>query len=69
VLYTDGIVEAVNAQGEMFGYRRFSMLLQSAWSDDLEDYWKNIMSGYHNWAVNQDDDLTFMMIRRSGEPR
>jgi len=69
VLYTDGIVEAVNAQGEMFGYRRFSMLLQSAWSDNLEDYWKNIMSGYHNWAVNQDDDLTFMMIRRSGEPR
>ncbi|NLF95339.1 MAG: SpoIIE family protein phosphatase [Candidatus Riflebacteria bacterium] len=69
VLYTDGIVESVNVQGEMFGYRRFAMLLQSAWADDLEEYWKNIMSGYKSWAVNQDDDLTFMIIRLSGESR
>ncbi len=69
VLYTDGIVEAVNAQGEMFGYRRFAVLLQTAWADDLEEYWQNIMSGYNSWAVNQDDDLTFMMIRLSGESR
>ena len=67
VLYTDGVVEAVNAQGEMFGYQRFAALLQSAWADDLEEYWQNIMSGYNSWAVNQDDDLTFMMIRFSGE--
>ncbi|HAE38226.1 MAG TPA: hypothetical protein DCG57_06245 [Candidatus Riflebacteria bacterium] len=69
ILYTDGIIEAVDASGEMMGYPRFEKLLQTAWAEDLEDYWKNIMAGYNTWAVNQDDDLTFLMIRRSGEDR
>ncbi len=67
ILYTDGIVEAVNASGEVIGYSRFEKLLQTAWAEDLEEYWKNIMAGYNSWAVNQDDDLTFLMIRLSGE--
>jgi sigma-B regulation protein RsbU (phosphoserine phosphatase) len=69
ILYTDGIIEAVDASGEMMGYPRFEKLLQTAWAEDLEEYWKNIMAGYNCWAVNQDDDLTFLMIRRSGEVR
>ncbi|EKD81904.1 MAG: hypothetical protein ACD_39C01579G0002, partial [uncultured bacterium] len=69
VFYTDGIIEAVDAKGEMFGYQRFEGLLQTAWSENLEDYWKNIMAGYNAWAVSQDDDLTFLMVRRSGGRR
>ncbi|EKD81056.1 MAG: hypothetical protein ACD_39C02003G0001, partial [uncultured bacterium] len=69
IFYTDGIIEAVDTTGEMLGYPRFEKLLQTAWSSDLEEYWKNIMAGYNRWAVSQDDDLTFLMLRRSGGSR
>ncbi|PKL43887.1 MAG: hypothetical protein CVV41_08995 [Candidatus Riflebacteria bacterium HGW-Riflebacteria-1] len=69
IFYTDGIVEAADAKDEMFGYTRFEKLLQAAWSEDLEEYWKNIMTAYNRWAVSQDDDLTFLMLRRSGGSR
>ncbi len=64
ILYTDGIIEATNKSGEMFGYPRFLQLLKSAWNEDLETYWQGIHSGYRAWAENQDDDLTFLMLRR-----
>lgn len=63
ILYTDGIIEAVGPSGEMFDYERFTELLKSAWNQDLEVYWQNILTGYYAWAAVQDDDLTFMMIR------
>lgn len=63
ILYTDGIIEATNAAGEMFDYSRFTRLLQTAWSEDLETYWQQIYAGYQAWAVAQDDDLTFLMLR------
>jgi len=64
ILYTDGIIEATNKSGEMFGYPRFLQLLKSAWNEDLEIYWQGIHAGYRAWAENQDDDLTFLMLRR-----
>lgn len=64
ILYTDGIIEATSRSGEMFGYPRFLQLLQSAWNEDLETYWQGIYAGYRTWAENQDDDLTFLMLRR-----
>ncbi len=63
ILYTDGIIEATNAAGEMFDYSRFTRLLQTAWAEDLETYWQQIYEGYQAWAVAQDDDLTFLMLR------
>lgn len=63
ILYTDGVVEATDAVGEMFGYSRFDHLLQTAWAEDLELYWQQIFTGYKAWAVTQDDDLTFLMLR------
>lgn len=63
VLYTDGIIESVGTTGEQFGYQRFTDLLQSAWHSDLEVYWRNIIEGYRKWALCQDDDLTFLLLR------
>jgi len=51
----------------MFGYPRFLQLLKSAWNEDLETYWQGIHAGYSTWAENQDDDLTFLIMRREGE--
>ncbi|HNX75864.1 MAG TPA: SpoIIE family protein phosphatase [Candidatus Rifleibacterium sp.] len=63
VLYTDGIVEAVGKDGLQFGYPRFVESLQSAWDENLEAYWQKIIDGHHNWAIAQDDDLTFLLLR------
>ncbi len=63
VLYTDGIVEATDRNEEQFGYPRFVNLLQTAWDKDLEKYWHNIIEGHHAWALAQDDDLTFLLLR------
>ncbi|MFZ5951586.1 MAG: SpoIIE family protein phosphatase, partial [Candidatus Rifleibacteriota bacterium] len=63
ILYTDGIIEAVDSKQEAFGYERFENLLQNAWSENLEQYWNSIIDVNRKWALNQDDDLTFMMIR------
>ncbi|MEW6709945.1 MAG: SpoIIE family protein phosphatase [Candidatus Riflebacteria bacterium] len=63
ILYTDGIIEAVDCKQDPFGYERFENLLQNAWTKDLEQYWNNIIDVNRKWAVNQDDDLTFMIIR------
>lgn len=68
ILYTDGIIEATSKSGEMFGYPRFLQLLKSAWNEDLETYWQGIHAGYRAWAENQDDDLTFLMLRREEKP-
>lgn len=63
ILYSDGIIEAHGPDLELFGYERFEQLLVSAWSNDLQQYWQNIMAANSAWAENQDDDLTFMLVR------
>jgi serine phosphatase RsbU (regulator of sigma subunit) len=63
VLYTDGIIEAINQDDEMFDYRRFVELLKKSFDKDLESFWQKIIAGNRQWAVRQDDDLTFMLIR------
>lgn len=63
ILYTDGIIEAINQAGEVFNFDRFVLLLQSSWAEDLEVYWQNINEANKVWAVSQDDDLTFLMLR------
>ncbi len=67
VLYSDGIIESRGPGSELFGYERFEELLAFAWSDNLEQYWENIMAANSAWAQAQDDDLTFMLIRHLEE--
>jgi sigma-B regulation protein RsbU (phosphoserine phosphatase) len=67
ILYTDGIIEAVNSKGKMFDYSRFETLLKSAWSEDLKTYWQRIIQANRIWSVAQDDDLTFLLLKYDGE--
>ena len=63
ILYTDGIIEATNAAGEVFDFSRFEKLLLASWHSDLEIWWENIYRGYCGWAAAQDDDITFLMLK------
>lgn len=63
VLYSDGIIEATDKNGNPFDFERFENLLRNAWDRDLEAYWQNIYAAYKAWAAIQDDDITFLMVR------
>lgn len=63
ILYTDGIIEATNAAGEVFDFVRFEKLLLASWHPDLETWWAGIYKGYCGWAASQDDDITFLMLK------
>ncbi len=63
ILYTDGIIEATNAAGEVFDFARFEKLLLGTWNADLETWWQDIFKGYSGWAHTQDDDITMLMLK------
>lgn len=63
ILYSDGIIEAKNANGEMFALERLVDLLKQSWADDLEEYWRRIIKGYQAWREFQDDDVSMVLIR------
>ncbi|NLF96485.1 MAG: SpoIIE family protein phosphatase [Candidatus Riflebacteria bacterium] len=67
VLYTDGIAEASNAEGEGFGYERLRDLLVTAYDADPEVYYRHIYEAYTQWIVSADDDLTLIVINRQHE--
>lgn len=65
VFYTDGIIESKNKSGEMLGYNRFKLLLQSAWDKNPEKYYNNIYGEYINHVgidAEADDDLTIAIL-------
>lgn len=67
VFYSDGIIEATNSQGKMLGYVGFEKLLKESWNRNLSIFWQNLFEGHNNWAKKQDDDITFLLIRRLNE--
>lgn len=65
LLYTDGIAEANNAEGEEFGYERLKELLLEVYDPDPEVYYKRVYAGYQKWARSADDDLTLIIINHN----
>ena len=65
--YTDGVTEAVNKEGEMFGQERFEKQLQDNGSD--ENLFDTICASLIAFRgdVPQNDDITLMEIRYDGE--
>jgi phosphoserine phosphatase RsbU/P len=66
LLYTDGLIEAANANGDFFGQDAVSALLRqtadlppSAASDE-------IISAVQHWSASQDDDLTVLLCDYQG---
>jgi sigma-B regulation protein RsbU (phosphoserine phosphatase) len=67
VCYSDGVTEAANADGEMFGLSRLTELVQAnktAEPDDLVAIIKDAVLSYAN-GIPLGDDLTILVIRAS----
>jgi serine phosphatase RsbU (regulator of sigma subunit) len=63
ILYTDGIIETKNEQGEEMGFDNFQRILCDSYSEDLEKYYNNIFNAYLAWSPSAEDDITFVLYR------
>jgi hypothetical protein len=61
LLYTDGIVEAANANGEEFGQDRLGHLLLESDGKTAEQTAQLIESAVTSWSSGQNDDLTIIV--------
>ncbi len=64
ILYTDGIVEAMNEKNEMFGFDRLLDMVQEARSMTAEALLKEILDKVDEFAggAAQHDDLTVIVV-------
>jgi serine phosphatase RsbU (regulator of sigma subunit) len=65
VLYTDGIVEAMNAQQEIFGFERLLEVVKTSQAPTAESLLKEILAKVNEFAgeAEQHDDLTAIVIK------
>jgi sigma-B regulation protein RsbU (phosphoserine phosphatase) len=61
LLYTDGLVEARDGAGEMFGKDRLSQTLAATAKLPTEAAAAQIMSAVESWSTEQDDDRTVLV--------
>ncbi len=66
VLYTDGLVESRNGQGEELGYEKFKNLLRENHSSGSQQFYERIMAANRLWRQNQppQDDYSLMILSR-----
>lgn len=61
LLYTDGLVEAKNALGEMFGDEALATELQHAAKLTPAEAVERIIAKVQSWGISQEDDLTALV--------
>ena len=67
VLYTDGIVEARNDTGEVFGLDRVTALVESHAAASVATIRDRILEAVLGWAGEElEDDMTMMVLRHVG---
>ena len=68
VLYTDGVSEAMNSEGEEFGMDRFREIFVDHPPNSARDTNEAILQAVHDFAGDtpQSDDVTCLVIQRVG---
>jgi serine phosphatase RsbU (regulator of sigma subunit)/anti-sigma regulatory factor (Ser/Thr protein kinase) len=70
LLYSDGIVEAHDGSGAMFGFPRLRELMKAERSGgDLLDHLLHELHGFVGRGWEQEDDITLVALQRTGGPR
>ena len=65
ILYTDGLSEAENRDGEQFADRQFNQLLQTGQTKKAAELSHDLYTALQNWIVNpgtQQDDFSWIII-------
>ncbi len=67
ILYTDGIEEALNEQGEQFDTGRFHATLCEAMELPLAKAMDHVLATVRRWCHTPEDDVTLLFARRAAE--
>lgn len=69
VLYSDGITEAENAEGALFGFERLGMALEANAGASIDQVEQNVLTAIENFAAgaSQSDDITMLIVRYLGQ--
>ena len=69
-MYTDGVTEARNPQGEMFGAQRLAALRETHAGASAEELLAAIETAVHEFIAGAEptDDLTMLAVNRAAEP-
>ena len=62
-LWTDGLVDAANGQGERFGESRILAMLQDLRASGPEEIVERVMAAIDHFAPNPDDDRTLLVLQ------
>jgi serine phosphatase RsbU (regulator of sigma subunit) len=66
LFYSDGLVEADDAEGEMFGFPRLQELVAEHGEElSLEDFLVEELERFIGEGWEQEDDITLVTLRRS----
>jgi serine phosphatase RsbU (regulator of sigma subunit) len=66
LLYSDGLVEAHDPKGEMFGFPRLRALIAEHGGESaLRDYLMEELYSFVGEGWEQEDDITLLTLRRS----
>lgn len=68
VLYTDGLIQAMNRQGEQFDTARLLQAVESSASMPVEKVRDQILSSLAAWTSERADDITVLVVRHVGIP-
>jgi PAS domain S-box-containing protein len=63
VLFTDGVVEAMNEENEQFDVDRLCQALQEVHAESPDYIRDHIVQKVRRWMVQQDDDITLLVAR------
>lgn len=69
LFHSDGLVEAHNAQGDMFGFPRLQAMMGAQPDDDRRsviDYLLQVLEDFTGEGWEQEDDVTLVTLRRGG---
>ena len=71
ILYTDGVTEAMNSEGELFGEERLQVVVSDAVKQGVRDLTVPIVDAVHEYSKGepQTDDITCMSLSISGGRR
>jgi PAS domain S-box-containing protein len=67
VLYSDGVTESQNADGEQFGPTRLIAAIEAPDSDEPQVIHDEILRRVNGWTAQQDDDVTMLVFRYDGD--
>ena len=69
VLSTDGVWEAHNPEGEIFGKERLNEIIRQHAAEKAEEIIEAVIEGVNHFQNNSgaEDDLTIIVIKKAGD--